>query len=135
MFKELFIESAEDVEYYMQLANQAKKDKKSKNQVKKILKDAGCPQDILADLTRLFENTQKLTFQLTDSAWYGGHTQIMFDVMDDKKEISVYMERDLANSWISSKSLSTSDIKKLKKEIVAALPNGMKPGSYRFGVR
>lgn len=83
----------------------------------------------------LFEGTQRLTFKLTDSAWYGGHTQNMFDGMYDRKEISVYMDSDMSNSWISSKSLSPADIKKLKKEIVAALPNGMKPDEYKFGTR
>ena len=44
--------SADDVEYFGQLANQAKKDKKSKDEVKKLLKDAGAPSDIIADLTQ-----------------------------------------------------------------------------------
>ena len=42
----------DDVEYYGQLVNQAKKDKKSKKETQKILKDAGCPSDIMADLTQ-----------------------------------------------------------------------------------
>jgi len=53
MFKELFeAKTPEDVEYYAQLVNQAKKDKKSKKETQKILKDAGCPSDIMADLTQ-----------------------------------------------------------------------------------
>jgi len=53
MFKELFeAKTPEDVEYYAQLANQAKKDKKSKKETQKILKDAGCPSDIMTDLTQ-----------------------------------------------------------------------------------
>ena len=53
-FKEIFTEevSDDDVEYYYQLADQAKKDKKSKDEVTKILKSAGAPQDIIADLTQ-----------------------------------------------------------------------------------
>ena len=55
MFKELFTEkdvSDEDVEYYYQLADQAKKDKKTEKEVKDILRGAGCPTDIIADLTQ-----------------------------------------------------------------------------------
>lgn len=51
MFKELFIEeiSDDDVQYFYQLADQAKK---SKTEVIKFLKDAGTLRDILADLTQ-----------------------------------------------------------------------------------
>lgn len=54
MFRELFTESisAEDVEYYSQLANQCKKDKSSKKDAEKKLKSAGAPKDIIADLTQ-----------------------------------------------------------------------------------
>lgn len=83
----------------------------------------------------LFEGTQRLTFKITDSAWYGGHTQVMFDNMYDRKEISIYMDSDMSNSWISSKSLSAAEIKKLKKEIVDALPYDMKTSAYKFGTR
>ncbi len=52
-FKEYLKEvSDEDTQYFYQLADQAKKDKKGKEQVQKILKDAGAPQDIIADLTQ-----------------------------------------------------------------------------------
>ena len=44
--------SDEDVEYYGELANQAKNDKKSEREVISILKDAGAPKDIIADLTQ-----------------------------------------------------------------------------------
>ena len=51
MLKEILEEiSDDDVQYFHQLADQANKDNKSKKEVTKILKDAGCPQDILADL-------------------------------------------------------------------------------------
>ena len=53
MFKELFEKvNQDDVEYYFELANQAKKDKKTKTETIKILKNAGAPQDIIADLTQ-----------------------------------------------------------------------------------
>lgn len=81
------------------------------------------------------EGSKYLTFKLTDSAWYGGHTQNMFDDMDDRNQISVYMNPDMSNSWISSKPLSSSEMKKLKKEIQKALPYDMKPDAYKFGQR
>ncbi len=43
--------SDDDVQYWYLLAAQAK-GKKDKIEVTKILKDAGCPQDIIADLTQ-----------------------------------------------------------------------------------
>ena len=46
--------SGEDVEYYGELANQAKKDKKSEKEVISILKNAGAPKDIIADLTQMW---------------------------------------------------------------------------------
>lgn len=57
-FKELFESkgvfseevSDEDVQYFYQLADQAKKDKKTKSEVTDILKSAGAPRDIIADL-------------------------------------------------------------------------------------
>lgn len=52
LFEVMLEVSDDDVEYYYQLADQAKKDKKNKKEVTKILKDAGTPQDILADLTQ-----------------------------------------------------------------------------------
>lgn len=44
--------SEDDVQYYLQLADQAKKDKKTEKEAIKILKDAGAPQDIIADVTQ-----------------------------------------------------------------------------------
>lgn len=56
-FKELFEQTVsevtdDDVQYYYQLADDAKKAKKSKKETQKILKDAGAPRDIIADLTQ-----------------------------------------------------------------------------------
>ena len=54
-FKDIFEKniSAEDVEYFYQVVDQAKKDKLSKKEVKAKLKAAGAPSDIIADLTQL----------------------------------------------------------------------------------
>lgn len=89
----------------------------------------------MENFKELFEGKDKrLAFKLTDSAWYGGHTQNMFDDMFDRKQISVYMEPDMSNSWISSKYLSAADNKKLEKEIIKALPHGMKPDAYKISL-
>lgn len=55
--------------------------------------------------------------------------------MFDKKQITVYMEPDMSNSWISKKSLSSDEIKSLQKEIIKNLPHDMKPGAYKFSTR
>ena len=44
--------SDDDVQYWSQLADDAQKTKKTEKEGIKILKDAGCPQDIIADLTQ-----------------------------------------------------------------------------------
>ena len=61
-FKDIFEKniSAEDVEYFYQVVDQAKKDKLSKKEVKAKLKAAGAPSDIIADLTQLIRQGYKI---------------------------------------------------------------------------
>lgn len=50
---------AEDVEYYGQIINQAKKDKASVSEIKKALKSAGASKADISDLSGMFESTLK----------------------------------------------------------------------------
>ncbi len=74
---------------------------------------------------------QYLTFKISDSAWYGGHTQYLLDDM----KLSYAMQEDMSYSWKSAMKLSAREITILKKEITSQLPYDMKKKSYKFDTR
>ena len=79
----------------------------------------------------LFESEEYLIFRITDSAWFGGHTQYLLDDM----KLSYAMIEDMTWRWRSSIKLNPRAIKILKKEIESQLPHDMESDAYKFTTR
>jgi len=83
----------------------------------------------------LFESGKRLTFNITDSALFGGQVQSLLEDFYDDGKITFLMEKDMANSWISRDTFSPAELKANEKAITKALPSDFKKGTYKFGSR
>ena len=124
----------EDVEYYGQLTAQAKKDKKSKSETVKILKKAGAPKDIIADMTQGIK--ESCCSSKADSLIEA------LNKISNKKEIEAAKQADIdliekfnrvvgvvGESKLSKKN-GDYGVENVKGDIVAAFDNIKKANDY-----